>query len=259
MTSPVDVVNLALTQMGSRTFVSSINPSDGSNEGNVASIIYQPKLDALFRAAPWAFARKQVFLTQLKAAVINGVVSTSPPPQPWLFEYEYPSDCIKLRYLLPNAPISGLQVPLQTASTPLWGNQVYGANAAIKFQIATDTDANGVARKVILCNLPEAQAIYTFRVDNPDLWDTSFYNAAAATLTVWFIAGLARDRGQFQDFIRIAMDIINKARTDDGNESITTMDHLPDWIMARGLGSVEDSALSFYGWEQIAWPNGSLL
>ena len=47
MTSPVDIVNQALTEIGTRGVVTSISPSDGSAEANAASILYQPKLDAL--------------------------------------------------------------------------------------------------------------------------------------------------------------------------------------------------------------------
>lgn len=53
MTAPVDVVNMALADIGARTLVQSINPSDGSQAGDIASLLYQPKMDALGRSAHW--------------------------------------------------------------------------------------------------------------------------------------------------------------------------------------------------------------
>ncbi len=91
MSSPVDVCNRSLQQIGAQAFISSISPSDGSTEANVCSVLYTPKIQALHRSAHWNFARKQLALTQLKAQIVNGVVSATPPPFPWLYSYAYPA------------------------------------------------------------------------------------------------------------------------------------------------------------------------
>src|SRR5271157_3439941 len=102
---PVGIVNIALQKIGAQATVSSINPSDGSTEGNAAAILYQPTMDALMRAAHWNFTRFQVAGTLIKAAIgtpENLTGTTLPVPlQPWLYEYATPPDCLKVRYILP--------------------------------------------------------------------------------------------------------------------------------------------------------------
>lgn len=256
MTSAVDVVNIALAEIGSQSTISSFQ--EDSAEANAAALLYQPKIDALLRAAPWAFARKQVFLTQLKAVLIDGVLQTDLPPQPWYYEYAYPSDCIRVRYLLPNFNYSssGISIPPTTATSLMpflgWNGE------PIRFQIATDLDADDNTIRVLLTNLYQAQAVYTSRIDNPDLWDPSFLQAATSYLGVWFIQALARDRGGLRDQLGIMAGVLKQARADDGNEASTSMDNTPDFILARGAGGTTAN-LNFIGYEPLAWPGGTLL
>ena len=81
MTSIVQVCNLSLLEMSNRVQINSLN--DNSPAANACSLLYGPKTQALLRGAPWTFARKQVTLTQYKAAIVNGTVSSNPPPQQW--------------------------------------------------------------------------------------------------------------------------------------------------------------------------------
>lgn len=257
MTSPVDVVNMALQQVGSvQSTISSFD--EDSTEAQVARLLYEPKLKDLMRAAQWGFARRQKFLTQLRAAVIDGEVSDDPPPQPWLREYAYPPDCLRIRYLMPNlSPTSGeSSVPLTTGQQ--LAPYTWNATNAIRFTIANSENEQGDQIKSILTDVPEAQAVYTIWVSNPNLWDVEFLNAATNYLGVWFINSLARDRGSFQDQINLTMQIVRNARAADGNEGVTTMDHLPDWIAIRGLsGGVYNGPWNVQ-WDPLAWPGGFL-
>lgn len=255
MVSPVDVVNLALGEVGSQGTVSSINPSDGTTEGNVASLFYQPKIDMLHRAANWNFCRRQASLTLLRALTINGVFSIDPPPIPWLFEYLVPADCLKVRFIIPTPnTASGVDVPLTTNQT------VAGAillSTPVKFIVASDNDPDGNPVRVILSNQENAIAVYTGRIDDPDLWDPQFLSAATSTLGAFFVNPLARNAQLMSQQIQAAMTIVSNARVTDGNEGLTSVDHLPDWMQIRGSGpGLLDRNIWFSGWDQMAWPNG---
>lgn len=257
----VTIVNIALAEIGAQAQVSSVNPSDGSAEGNAASLLYTPKIDDLHRAAHWNFARAQSSLTLLKAAAgtpENPNGTTSSPPQPWLYSYAYPTDCLKTRYILPALPVQSSSIPFTTAdnTAPI----SYGNDAAVRFIVASDIDDAGNRVRAIFTNMAAAQLIYTIRITDPNLWDPSFVSCATAYLGAWFVNALARNRALYQDQMQLAMAIVNKARATDGNEGPTTMDHTPDWIRARGVSPAYLGAGSyFYGWDTLAWPSGSYL
>lgn len=252
---PVNVVNIALTEIGAKATVSSINPSDGSNEANIASTLYQPKMDALMRSAHWNCCRKQLALTLLKAVVIDGVASDDPPPQPWLYEYAYPSDCLKARYIMPIRTIAAEGVPLTTYDNMV---PVLYAGSAVRYAVATDT-VNGNVRRVILTNMPQAILVYTARIDNPDLWDPHFLNAATSSLGAWMVTPLSMKQALIKTQIAIAQSIIAEARVSDGNEGLTSADHYPDWMRIRGIGGpFPDGSFAWTGWDAIGWPDGSV-
>lgn len=259
MTSPVDVVNIALIEIGvSRTQVSSINPSDGSTEADVASIMYRPKIEALSRAAHWNCLRKQESLALLKASVIDGEASDNPPPRPWQYEYAYPVDCIKARFILPFWNNNYTGTPFTTAPNI---STVLLQGPPVKFAVATDRDAEGNTVRVILTNMPQAIMVYTADfINSPDLWDPHFLAAATATLGVWFINALNRSRGLLQDQVSIATNIIAQARISDGNEGLTSADHIPDWLRVRKrTGADVGAGYYFAGWDSMALPGGTLI
>ena len=257
----VQVVNIALAEIGAQAQVSSINPSDGSAEGNAASLLYSPKIDDLHRAAHWNFARAQTTLTLLKAAAgtpENPAGTTPSPPQPWLYSYAYPTDCLKARFILPVFTNAAAQVPFTTADNTAPPN--FGVDSAVKFVVASDFDSLNNRVRVIFTNMSAAQLVYTARIVDPNLWDPSFLQAATSYLGAWFVNALARNRGLYADQMKLAMAVVQTARATDGNEGPTAMDHTPDWIRARGASPTYLGAGSyFYGWDSISWPNGSYL
>jgi hypothetical protein len=254
---------MALAEIGARARVSSINPSDGSAEGDAASLLYQTKIDDLHRAAHWNFARFQGPLTLLKAAAgtpenLNGT-TTLIPPRPWTYSYAYPSNCLKARYILPVSAVSGSGgVPFTTADNN--APPMYGQDIAVRFLVGTDTDANGNDVRVILTNMSQAEMVYTKRITDPNLWDASFVQAATSYLGGWFVNALARNAALHKDQMSIAVQIINKARVSDGNEGPVVQDHTPDWIRIRGSAPAGfNHGVFFYGWDYLSSPSGSLI
>lgn len=261
MVSPVDVANMALDNIGARFSITSLTPPYPPPNAVTVARHYTPKIDALHRAAHWNCTRTQKSLGLLKAAwgtPENPNGTTLPiPPQPWAYEYAYPADCLKVRFLFTNPQanngnLSGQPIfPAGVTSTPLWSSQ----DAAL-FVVAIDTDAAGNQVKVILTNCEFAIGVYTARIVNPDLWDPHFLAAASATLGAWLVGPLANSAEKLKQQIEIATSIILQARISDGNEGVTIIDHVPDWMAVRGYTGYAGTARNWYGWDGMGFPGG---
>lgn len=200
--------------------------------------------------------RQQKTLSLLKAAAgtLENVLGTSLPipPTPWLYSYALPSDCLKVRYLLPTYnPSTGL-VPLTSFNNvaPL----DFSRNEEVPYAVAYDTDTTGNPITVILTNLSQAQAVYTVNQPNPIIWDSQFQAAMVASLAAFLVPALSLNMSLMTTCIRLADGIIAQARVSDGNEGVMTMDHVPDWILARDGG--EGYYNNVYGnqYEAMPWP-----
>jgi hypothetical protein len=260
VTSIVNVVNMALMQMSNRVQINSLN--DNSPAANAAALFYTPKTQALLRAAPWTFTRKQVVLTQYKAAIVNGAVSSNPPPQQWQYEYLKPADCLRARFLQPTMTTSTAGTPLTTA--PNLAMPAPRVNTSTPFVMAMDTDTNGNPIPVILTNMENAQLIYTADLSQyPDMWDPMFLSAEVAMLASFFAQALTGDQNLVATQVSIAKAAIEAARAVNGSESIPSVDHVPDWMRARftNPGSYAPWAPQAGGimgadWDAMGFPNG---
>lgn len=253
MANPVSLCNTALGQIVARTQITSLSPPAPANNlaAQVMADLYQPQADAVFRSAHWNCARKQTQLTLLKAAIgtpENPSGTTLPvPPIPWLYEYGYPADCLKMRFVmpLPNPQATG-QVPLMTNVGVTFAPLV---NTGMPFVPAVDTDQDDNQIRVILSNARQAQGVYTARIANVDLWDPSLQNAVIGALAAWAAPAISGSMDRQKLAIGIASSLIAAARISDGNEGITSADSIPDWMQVRNAG------LGF-GWDV---PNGGFM
>jgi hypothetical protein len=162
-----DVINLALARVGYRMRIGSLY--DGSEASKIGLTLYAQTRDEVLRESDWGFAQRTVTLTLLKTAPTGGYVpptvwTSSYPPLPWIYEYAYPADCIKIR-ALKNAPIL---IPNFDPRPKV-------------FNIANDSSLSPAA-KVILTNVTDAIAVYTGRVTDPATWEPLFVEALVASL-----------------------------------------------------------------------------
>lgn len=167
VSSPADVVNLALRRIGYKGSVG--NLYDGSEAAKDALDIYGQTRDQLLRQGDWGFAERNITLTLLKSAPVGGYIpptvwSTAYPPLPWLFEYSRPTDCLKIR---------------SVKSVPL-----FVPNFDPQPQLYTEANDNALAppAQVILCNIAAAVLTYTGQVTDPTNWEPDFVEAFAAAL-----------------------------------------------------------------------------
>lgn len=161
LTNPAQIVNAALDRVGYKKRIGSLY--DGSEASVKALDIYGQVRDEMLRSFDWGFAERDISLTLLKTAPVGGYTPLTPwttanPIPPWIYEYVYPTDMVKLRSLR------------QVAVIPEYDPQ------AVEFRIAND-NSYSPARRVILTNLPNAIAVYTGQVTDPATWDVSFTEA----------------------------------------------------------------------------------
>jgi hypothetical protein len=257
-TSPIIISNRSLAQAGTRVQISNFN--EGSVEAINCNLLYQPTFEALGRSAHWnCLASPATPLTLLKAAQgtpENQTGTTLPiPPQPWLYEYLLPSDCLMVRYLQPIYTQPAGQVPLFPTPSSVPRN-VY-VRREINFTVATDLDAQGNRQKVILTNLSQALIVYTVNEPNPEFWDSQFQAAYVASLAAFLIPPLNLNMALLNMQTKIADGIIMTARATDGNEGVVSQNRDASWIVARGCGS-EINTGYYSGWncENMNWPGG---
>lgn len=152
MTAEVDIVNRALQAIGSRTNISSAEltaafaGSPPSNESREAALALRPLRDQLIRMAPWQCVTRfnpLTYITSVPTTPENA--SSGPPlwvpgtpPPPWAYEYQYPVDCLKARYIIPQYTSQAGGVPIYPPGTVTGAAQVGWTGPALKFTVATD-------------------------------------------------------------------------------------------------------------------------
>jgi hypothetical protein len=266
MTSPVDVANESLDAIGAGYTITSLSPPLPAPNAATVARHYAPKRDAVFRSAHWNSLRRQASLTVLKAAQgtpENPNGTTIPiPPFPWLYEYALPDDCLAARFLIYDPPLStGTTPPIYPSDIGIVQRATWGDGW--KFVVGIDTDARNNQKKILLTDLQYADLVYTARIETPDLWDPHLHQAVVATLASFLVNPINMNLPLLKSQVEMATGIIQQARISDGNEGFESVDHMPDWMAARGNAyfgmGPPGVGQAFYGWSTIAFPGGVLL
>jgi hypothetical protein len=276
--SPAQLCNLALSQVGARAQIQSINPSDGTAAGDACNLLYQPTVDAFARSAHWNCLRfatgtlGSTFpppLQLLKAATGTPEAIANPallpPPQPWLYEYALPPDCLKARFLVPLLT-QQTSPPLTTAGGMMLPGSLPAM--AVPFAVAVDLDSQGNETQVLLTNLGTgvgsgttsggAQLVYTRRLTNIGLWDSQFTMGAKAALAVWLAPAVNGSVSLANAAMGIAKAMLDAARVSDGNEGPQSQDHEASWITARYRRgpSILNVGAYMAPWDVFSFPGG---
>lgn len=150
VTSPADVLNLALRRIGYKLRVGSLY--EGSVAAKQALDIYGQTRDASLRMFDWGFAEK----------IAAGTLTANVPPNNlWTYEYVYPSDMIRLRNMYGAGYLADRNNPLP-----------------VLYTIAD----NATPAKVIWSNLASATFVYTKQVTDPTLWEPLFIESLSVEL-----------------------------------------------------------------------------
>jgi len=289
---PTDIANQALDAVGIDVSLGDLE--DGTRPAQVCLRAYRQCLMQLLRAAHWDFARKTAPLTLLADATTNTPNVGTLVPVPWLYEYAYPIDCMKARFVPwnplqnPGAPAGNIALPQVPLSPGLGQQPPTGQRLRpARFTVATDFnyppiqgqvtwEVQGVSpqgRTVVLTNVKQAQLVYTALMLYPSVWDPLFRAAMVAYLASEVALPLSKDKKfglQLRaEQIKIAKEKITQARITDGNEGWYTTSHIPDWMTARntggvagygggGLGALDGSpGVLGYVWDAIGFADNS--
>lgn len=88
MTSQVEIYNMALSNIGISETVASLE--ERSKAQQTCSRFWELARDTALAQFPWQFATK-----------ISTLAMTGTAPRTWLYQYQYPNDCLKAMYLTP--------------------------------------------------------------------------------------------------------------------------------------------------------------
>lgn len=258
--SVTSLCNRSLAQIGGKAQIG--NPNEESAAARACNLLFSPTFQMLARSARWNCLEKQVTLSLLLAAAETpeNSAGTPPfPPEPWIYEYQLPSDCLMGHYILPTFPPNPNSGGTPPTTASVAGPLSLRGRGQIPFKIMTDTDPQGVPRNIIVTNQQQAIFNYTADIQNPAIWDTQFQAAFVASLAAFLVPALSMHMPLMSMQIQLAERIIAEARAKDGNEGSNSQDNIPDWIRSRSGGA--DGYYSGYsggswfgGYCSMAWP-----
>lgn len=252
MTAEVDIANQALSAIGTRSQIATLN--EVSNEAIQCNLLLKPLRDELLRLAPWNCATNYnnlALICAVPGSPENPTQGTATwqkgiPPPPWSYEYAYPSDCLRPLWIVPqfSTGFAG-GVPITTAITG--AQPSFWNGPPVRFKVAIDQPLIGIPpapgpdAKVILTNQQQAILCYIKRVADPNIWDDQFKRAMVDGLAARLVIALTGDKALANLKIQQANTTISLARQGDGNEGLTINDHTPDWIRIRGIDFSSDA------------------
>jgi hypothetical protein len=202
LTSPEAIVNAALVRIGYERRIGSM--FEGSAASKAALDIYGQTRDQLLRASDYGFAERNASLTSIKQAPANGYPPGVPwtsayPPQPFFFEYLYPSDALKIRAVKP-----------QVALVPNFAPQPN------LFTEENDASLTPPAKVILSYIGPTMLVVYTGRVTDPTTWEADFTEAMIASMADRFEAMLSSEKSTQQAEAADELHEIQQARVTQG-------------------------------------------
>lgn len=158
MTTEVDIVNNALQIIGTRTTVTEAEYEDeDTNEAIQAKLVINRLRDDLLRMAPWDCGLKMANLTYISSlpgtpentSAATATWEPGQPPPPWIYEYQYPVDCLKACWIVPQTQTGySSSVPITTAVTGGAASLWYGG-MPVRFKVMTDTFVPVISATVV--------------------------------------------------------------------------------------------------------------
>jgi hypothetical protein len=305
MATVEDICNRSLDSIGADDQIIG-DIQQGTRAARVLLRHYIPCLEQLLRGAYWNFSRRCVPMTLLGAVPGFGpaVPAGDTPPYgsqviiPWVFEYALPIDCVAARFVpwnnslpqsatpsnnisVPPVPPTTVNLPFQSPPIIQPARMLVANDINYPLPISPETppqqwwNTRGAApdqRTVVLCNVPNAELVYTAFIPYPNLWDPLFQEAMVALLATYLALPCNPDKKEGRalraEQISIAKRALDVARVRDGDENATTIEHIPDWIRARntgagyagwgGFGGYGGPGVFGYSWGGVCFGDGSV-
>ncbi len=225
MASEVDIANIALSRLGNRATVSSLDPPEGSSEAAHCAIFYPVARNSLLEMHSWAFATRRVALALL----------ANPPPSEWQYVYAAPNEVLKiLAVTAPDAPddySAGYQ-PVGSVFGAANTNVPFGRYTPqpyVRESLPDDTS-------VIYTNQEDAVMRYTASVTDSTLF-TPLFTDTLGVLLASYLAGPivkgAEGRKLSAAFKQEALGMLAQAAVSDANQRRADVAHVVSWMVNR--------------------------
>ena len=215
MATVVDICNLALSHLGDKATVASIEPPEGSPQASHCSRFYPVARDFMLEAYDWGFNTARAVLADQSVA--------TPPASPWAYTYALPANCLRLLAVLPpDADSEDLQ------------------------QAFVRETAGGA--DIIYCNQQNAVARYTWRVLDPTRFSPLFVDAVARLLASYLAGPIMKgDEGaRMADAqFKAALSVVERAKLSDSRQARSDIWRddtrgRPPWLKDRLIGVRHD-------------------
>lgn len=195
--SKVAIANLALSHLGSHSIASF---TEGSSEADQVNTWYDYCRQEVLEAYNWSFARKRIDLA---------LSSSAAPTQEWSYRYQYPADCVAMRYLV-------------NAQNP--------EGDAIPFSIEMEDD--GISKSIVT-NLNDAEAVYTFDQTNTAVFTPLFALALSYLLAAHTAYALTGKEKLGPEMLQIYQGTVMMAAARNSNENRDAPPREAEWIRNR--------------------------
>lgn len=199
MASMIDVFNMALSNIAARAFVQSL--TEDSNERKYCSANIDNAMESILEDHDWGFASSYENLALLKK-----YNDTVPPPKPWLYQYSYPTLCIKVREIV----------------------RLSDNDSEIPFKVDLSNDI-----KVIHTDIENAILRYTKRISNLALFSPRAVEALGWKLSTRIVIPLTHNLKLKQNAEQSYVNALAEAKTSSFNENVNRPEREPELILAR--------------------------
>lgn len=202
--SEITIVNLALAAAGATKFLSGDLADAPGPEAAMARLYYPQRRDELLECFPWYFARRRAQLAELA-----NVTRTD-----WPHVYAAPADMKTARAIVR----PGIRFPR--------------SEDEVAFAIeAGDADSEGEpGAPILLCDLPQAELLYTGRVTAPPRFSALFTSALVDRLAVDLATYLTRKADLAAEAQRRFIPELAQAKAHSANQGKRDQPSAPDFI-----------------------------
>lgn len=199
MASKTSIYNDVLNMVGSTVFINNAD-TDTSPKVQAMNSVFDLCRREVLRSHDWSFAETRADL------VLVGENTTE-----YGFQYAYPNKCVRAREL---------QKDIRRAKP-------------IPFKVARYQDDDNGEIKVILTDQQDARLIFTYDVEDLEMFDDLASQALAGLIAFRCSKSITTDKNAGTVAYNYFRSAISEARAADGNERIEDDPVDCDWIVAR--------------------------
>ena len=197
MASVVQICNAALTRIGQSKLIDSL--AERSVAGEMCTLHYEACRDEVLRDFDWPFAETRVVLA-----------SIGTPPGNWAYLYRMPTDCLKARFIA----VPGTEYPTSEQRIPFKTVYASGGQAIATIQ-------------------PDAELVYTVKVDDASYYDPLFSSALSWRLAAELAMPMTAKPENYQAALQNYMMAVSRAQAVAFNENQDEPEHASEYERGR--------------------------